>query len=73
MKIATQPVKSSNIGEIGYDAGSKTLAVKFLNGNVYHYSGVGQDEYDKMLKAKSVGGHLAKHIRPNFKGLQIKT
>lgn len=62
-KIDMQPVKSSNISKLGYDAESKTLAVEFAGGSLYHYDGVSKKEFDEMMAAKSIGGYHHKNIR----------
>lgn len=56
-------VKSSNIKAIGHDPETKTLAVEFLNGNVYHYADVSAEKYHALLRADSIGGHLNAHIK----------
>ncbi|MES2415139.1 MAG: KTSC domain-containing protein [Pseudomonadota bacterium] len=66
--ISMKPVKSSNISHTGYDAASKTLAVTFSSGATYHYPDVGPDVFEKMGKAKSVGGFFASDIRNKFTG-----
>lgn len=63
--IALSPVKSGQIESIGHDG--DTLAVKFKHGGVYHYHGVSAADFDKLKKAESIGSHLGKHIKPNFK------
>ena len=65
--IKLAPVKSSGITELGYDEASKTLAVKFASGGVYHSHGVPAGEVAKLHAAKSIGGHFAAHIRKKFK------
>ncbi len=36
---------SSNIGQVGYDADTKTLTVAFSNGGVYHYDDVSPEKW----------------------------
>jgi hypothetical protein len=60
------PVKSSQVESIGYDAESKTLAVKFIGG-LYHYTDVPLAVYNDMIEAESVGGFLASVVKPNYK------
>ncbi len=67
--IQLTPVKSSNIAELGWNDG--VLHVKFSNGGLFSYSGVTSQAYDELLKAKSIGAHFAKHVRPKFKGVKL--
>lgn len=64
-KIEMLPVDSSNVSEAGYDKDNKTLAIKFSDGSIYHYTDVSRDTYDELMAAKSVG----KYIHANIKGI----
>lgn len=56
-------VQSSNVESIGYDQKSETVYVKFLDGKVYAYKGVHQNEYDNLMNATSVGSHLHRNFK----------
>ncbi|WP_320153962.1 KTSC domain-containing protein [uncultured Draconibacterium sp.] len=58
-----QPVSSSNIASIGYDANSQTLEIEFLNGGVYQYFDVPQYVYEDLMNAGSHGQYLARNIK----------
>lgn len=58
-----QPVTSSNIASIGYDADSQTLEIEFLNGGVYQYFDVPQYVYEELMDADSHGQYLAQNIK----------
>lgn len=58
-----KPVQSSQIASIGHDGQSK-LRVQFRSGGLYEYSDVTPEEFTKLSTAPSIGGHLAKHIKP---------
>lgn len=58
------PVLSSNVAEVGYNAGTNTLGVRFLNGSEYEYYGVDEDVYTSFLSAGSKG----KFVHYNLKG-----
>jgi hypothetical protein len=60
------PVASSNIISIGYDAESETLEVEFQNGVIYQYYNVPQSIYDAFIGAPSKGQFLAYQIRDRF-------
>jgi hypothetical protein len=58
-----QPVSSSNIASIGYDEGSGTLEVEFLNGAVYRYFDVPSNLYEALMAAASHGTFLNANIK----------
>lgn len=62
-----QPVQSSNISSIGYDAASQTLEIEFLNGGVYQYFDVPQNVYQGIMGASSHGEYLAQHIKGHYR------
>ena len=64
--IAMQPVKSSQLASIGYDAASKTLAATFARGpgTVYQYPNVDAKVYAELMAADSIGSFFGKHIKP---------
>ena len=43
-----QPVSSSNIAAVGYDAENQTVYVQFLNGSTYAYKGVPEHEFENL-------------------------
>lgn len=57
-----KPVKSSSVAAIGYDAQTQQLHVKFLKGGTYTYHDVPPRVHDELVRAKSIGQHLAKYI-----------
>lgn len=63
-------VDSSNINDIEYDDRRNTLKVTFKNNTTFEYHGVSKDEYEKLMKASSIGAHFHKHIRNNKKYLR---
>ncbi len=56
-------VASSNISSIGYDAGTETLEIEFLNGSIYQYYNVPQNMYDQLIQAGSTGRFLNTYIK----------
>ena len=64
-----QPVQSSSISSVGYDAAARELHVEFASsGHVYVYPDVDPEAHEALLGAASIGVHFGKHIRPNFEG-----
>lgn len=66
MNIEMHPVSSSNVAAVGYDEESKTLAVEFHNGGVYHYYDVPPNTFKALLTADSVGQYLNMVVKSQF-------
>ncbi len=60
-------VSSSNIESIGYDSGSETLEIGFLNGSIYQYFDVPQHIHDGIMGADSHGKYLAANIKGHYR------
>lgn len=58
-----QPVSSSNIAAVGYDAANQTVYVQFLNGSTYAYKGVPEHEFENLRTAPSVGSYLNRNFK----------
>ncbi|WP_267221601.1 KTSC domain-containing protein [Dyella silvae] len=58
-----EPVASSNISSVGYDAPSETLEVEFSNGTVYQFYNISQGTYDEFLAASSKGQFFNVYIK----------
>ena len=62
--IAMHSVKSSQIAEIGHDAKTNTLAVRFKHGGtLYHYAGVDAKKFDEFKNSESMGSFLGQKIK----------
>ena len=70
--INFEPVVSSNISAIGFDALSSTMYVKFSSGQTYEASGATQADYDDFKMAKSKGSHFAKILKQSFAWKKIE-
>ena len=60
---AMQPVSSSNISAVGYDAESQTVYLQFMNGSTYAYKGVPEHEFENLRTAPSVGSYLNRNYK----------
>lgn len=60
------PVKSSQIKEVGHDPATRTLAVRFNTGALYHYAGVDAETFSAFHKAPSIGAHFGKSIKGKY-------
>jgi len=58
-----EPVASSNVESIGYDAAECVLEVEFKGGAVYQYNGVPQELYNELCEADSVGSFVHRRIK----------
>jgi hypothetical protein len=67
-----QPVKSTNVKAVGYDAETKVLEVEFKSGGIYQYAGVQPEMYADLLAAESVGRFVSQVVRAGRRGLRIE-
>jgi hypothetical protein len=58
-----QPVSSSNIAAVGYDAEEQTVYVQFFNGSTYAYKGVPEHEFENLRTAPSVGSYFNRNYK----------
>lgn len=60
------PVASSNIASVGYDADTETLEVEFTNGSIYQYYNVSADLHAQFMNAGSKGQFLNAYIKNGY-------
>lgn len=63
--------ESSNVAAHGYDATTKTLALQFKSGGLYHYHDVPADVAAGLTEAKSIGQYVGQSIKNQFKHSKI--
>lgn len=56
-------VSSSNVSAVGYDQDSQTVYVRFLDGSLYAYKGVTEQEFENLRTASSVGSYLNRNYK----------
>lgn len=61
-----EPVSSTSIAAVGYDAENGVVYVQFLDGQTYAYKGVPQHEYESLRSAASVGSYFNRHFRSAY-------
>jgi hypothetical protein len=66
------PVSSSNIESVGYEPETHNLAVKFKGGATYHYSDVPAETHKELMRAPSIGGHLAVHVKSKHDYVRVE-
>ena len=63
MSITMQPVESTQIMAIGHDEESKTLAIQFKGGSVYHYQNVPVSLFAELMAAESKGKFFGQNLK----------
>lgn len=63
--IALVSVESNQVGAIGYDPATKTLAVQFKRGAraIYHYANVEAETFEAFRGAESIGAYFGQHLK----------
>ena len=59
-------VISSALTEVRYDAHSRDLEIRFVNGKTYRYSNVPRDIYEGLVTAPSKGAFFNAQIREKY-------
>ena len=57
---------SSAITAVGYDAATKQMKIRFVEGHTYDFCGVPESVFDGLLKARSKGVYYNEHIRDRY-------
>jgi hypothetical protein len=67
-------VESSQIAEVGYDADTQVLGIRFkptkkqaevgIAFTEYHYACITGPEYRALIEAESIGKHFGEHVKP---------
>ena len=66
-----QPVASTMLSAVGYDAGDSKLYVEFKNGDVWEYDDVPEDMFDALTGGGSAGAYFRNHIRNEFNSRRV--
>ena len=66
--IAMKAVESSRIAELGHNAATNTLAIRFKRGDgshgaLYHYGNFTAEDFATFDSAESLGTHFSQHIK----------
>ena len=67
-----QPVNSSDICSVGYDAESRILEIEFHSGGIYHYAKVPEKLYRGLMQASSKGSYFHRNIRERYPTTRIR-
>ena len=60
------PVESSMLAAIGYDANLNALVVLFNSGRAYQYLNVPIDTYQSLMQASSKGRYMLDHVIDHY-------
>lgn len=66
-----QPVSSSDLSSVGYDATTQTLEIQFKSGSVYQYYGVPSGIFNGLLSASSHGTYFDRFIKHTYRYNQV--
>ena len=66
-----EPVKSSVIASVGYDADAEMLEVKFHTGRTYRYFDVPRRVHRELLAAGSIGAYFNSEIRARYRSVEV--
>jgi len=62
-----EPVSSESIASVGYEPDTATLEVEFVEGAVYQYFDVPEDEHAGLMGATSHGAYLNTNIKGRYR------
>ena len=65
--MTLQPVNSSNLAGVGYDAESQTLTIEFRKSDTYEFYDVPESVYQELMSAGSLGEYFANSIRGKYR------
>ena len=69
--MTLEPVTSSNLAAIGYDADTYTLTIEFRSGGTYEYLDVPEDVYLGLKHASSHGQYFQSEIRGRYRYVRV--
>lgn len=65
--MTLQPVNSSSLAAVGYDADTRTLAVEFRKSGTYEFFDVPDSVYKEFISAGSHGEYFGHNIRGKYR------
>jgi hypothetical protein len=66
-----EPVVSSNLSEVGYDASSRTFEILFHSGAVYLFFFVPEEVHHGLMRAESLETYHSRHIKHVYEHRRI--
>ena len=71
-EIKREPVESSVLTSVGYNARARLLEIEFHSGAIYRYLDVPEEIYRRLLAAESKGHFFGANIRDKFRSERVK-
>lgn len=65
--MTLQPVNSSSLTAVGYEADTQTLTIEFRNGGTYEFYEVPESTHQELMAAGSHGEYFARNIRGKYR------
>lgn len=65
-------VSSSNIRSVGYDGGTQTLEIEFVESGVYQYLNVPKTMHERFMAAPSKGRFFSANIKDKFRTRKVR-
>jgi hypothetical protein len=66
-------VNSSMLRRVRYDPKQRSLDVVFRTGEIYRYKDVPLDEYQKLMRAASLGRYMQMHIIEHYETTRLES
>ena len=66
-----EPVESSTLASVGYDAATFVLELEFRSGDVYQYLGTPNRIHCELIDAESKGRYFNQKIRDRFPHIHL--
>ena len=66
-----EPVQSSAIRSIGYDAQNHVIEIESINGRTYQYLNVPEFLYRGLMLARSKGEYFGRRINNRFHSMEV--
>jgi hypothetical protein len=67
-----QPVRSSDLQSVGYDADQQVLEIAFHRGGIYQYYSVPASVYSALMSASSHGQYFHTYIKDRYRYRKIR-
>ena len=68
-----EPVESTSVTSMGYDARSATLEIEFAGGGVYRYLGVPERTWDRLRAAESKGRFVNAFVKNRYRFMRARS
>lgn len=61
-----QPVESTSVEAVGFDAARNELWLRYVGGDTYVYAMVPRSVVDALFAADSIGAFVNQHVKPRY-------